>query len=65
MFWLDEQVYLHLQTHLSIRIAGRGAEWLNGKYANVEYLRFVEDAPQFLAEARVIAIPSIRGGGRN
>lgn len=58
-----EQVYPHLPPYLSIRVAGRGAEWLNGKYANVEYLGFVADSPQFLAEAKVIAIPSIRGGG--
>ncbi|MGA7933973.1 MAG: glycosyltransferase family 4 protein [Kovacikia sp.] len=58
-----DQVYPHLPPQLSIQVAGRGAEWLNGKYSNVEYLGFVEDAPQFLAEAKVIAIPSIRGGG--
>ena len=63
LHYFFEQIYPHLPPHLSIRVAGRGAEWLIGKYANVEYLGFVEDAPQFLAEARVIAISSIRGGG--
>ena len=63
LHYFFEQVYPHLPSHLSIRVAGRGAEWLNGKYPNVQYLGFVEDAQQFLAEARVIAIPSIRGGG--
>ncbi len=58
-----EQVYPHLPSHLFLQVAGRGAEWLNGKYPNVQYLGFVEDAQQFLAEAKVIAIPSIRGGG--
>lgn len=58
-----DQVYPHLPPHLSIRVAGRGAEWLSGKYANVQYLGFVPNAEKFLAEARVVAIPSIRGGG--
>jgi glycosyltransferase involved in cell wall biosynthesis len=58
-----DHVYPHLPSHLSIRVAGRGAEWLKDKYPNVEYLGFVENAQQFLSEARVIAISSIRGGG--
>ncbi|MEP0919593.1 glycosyltransferase family 4 protein [Leptolyngbya sp. DQ-M1] len=58
-----DQVYPHLPAHCSIRVAGRGAEWLKDKYHNVEYLGFVEDAQAFLAEARAIAIPSICGGG--
>ncbi len=58
-----DRVYPHLPPYLTIRVAGRGAEWLSGKYANVQYLGFVPDSRQFLAEARVIAIASIRGGG--
>ena len=58
-----DQVYPHLPSHLSIRVAGRGAEWLSDKYANVQYLGFVPSAEEFLAEARAVAIPSIRGGG--
>jgi len=58
-----DQIYPHLPNHLSIRVAGRDAEWLSGKYANVQYLGFVPNAQEFLAEARVVAIPSIRGGG--
>jgi len=58
-----DQVYPHLPSHLSIRVAGRGAEWLSGKYANVQYLGFVSSAEEFLAEARAVAIPSTRGGG--
>jgi glycosyltransferase involved in cell wall biosynthesis len=63
LHYFFEQVYPHLPSHISIRVAGRGAGWLNGRYTNVEYLGFVEDAQQFLAEARVTAIPSICGGG--
>lgn len=58
-----EQVYPNLPLHLSIRVAGRGAEWLNGKYPNVKYLGFVENAQQFLAAAKAIAIPATGGGG--
>jgi hypothetical protein len=58
-----DQIYPRLPSDLSIRVAGRGAEWLSGKYSNVEYLGFVPNAQEFLAQARVVAIPSIRGGG--
>jgi len=63
LIYFFEQVYPHLPPHLSIRVAGRGAEWLNDKYPNVEYLGFVEDAQKFLAQAKAIAISSIRGSG--
>jgi len=61
-FFFDE-VYQHLPANLSIKVAGRGADWLTGKYPNVQYLGFVPDARKFLSEARAIAISSIRGGG--
>jgi len=61
--WFFQWVYPHLPDTLSIHIAGRGAEWLQGLYPNVNYRGFVPDARDFMAEAKVIAIPGIRGAG--
>jgi glycosyltransferase involved in cell wall biosynthesis len=61
--WFLEKVYLHLPTNLSIHIAGLGAEWLRGKYPNINYCGFVPSVQTFMAQAKVLAIPSISGGG--
>lgn len=61
--WFFEQVYPYLPKSVSIEVAGRGAEWLKDKYPNVIYRGFVDDARVFLSHARIIAIPSTRGGG--
>ncbi|MBD0263988.1 MAG: glycosyltransferase [Tolypothrix sp. Co-bin9] len=61
--WFLEKVYPHLPTNLSIQIAGLGAEWLRGKYPNVNYCGFVPSVQTFMAQAKVLAIPSISGGG--
>jgi polysaccharide biosynthesis protein PslH len=61
--WFFKSVYPHLSTNLSIRVAGKGGEWLDGLYPNVEYSGFVPDVQTFLTQARTIAIPSVSGGG--
>jgi polysaccharide biosynthesis protein PslH len=61
--WFLAEVYPHIPTHISIHVAGRGAEWLRDKYPNVTYRGFVPDAQAFMAEARVVAIPTLSGGG--
>lgn len=61
--WFFDQVYPHLPANLSIRVAGSGAQWLTGRYSNVNYVGFVDDACLFLQRARVIAIPTLSGGG--
>lgn len=61
--WFFETVYPCLPKHISIRVAGKGAEWLRDEYANVEYCGFVPDAQTFMAQSKVIAIPSVAGGG--
>lgn len=61
--WFFEEVYPYLPDTLSIQVAGRGADWLRNRYANVKYHGFVENAQQFLAQARVIPLPSVRGSG--
>lgn len=61
--WFFQSVYPHLPTNISIHVAGSGAEWLAKRYPNVKYCGFVPDAQAFMASAKVIAIPSISGGG--
>ncbi|MEC4815947.1 MAG: glycosyltransferase [Scytonema sp. PMC 1069.18] len=61
--WFFQTVYPHLPKHLSIQVAGKGAEWLEGRYCNVKYCGFVPDAQEFMSQAKVIAIPSVSGGG--
>lgn len=61
--WFLQTVYPQLPTNLSIHIAGKGADWLSGKYSNIHYRGFVPDAQEFMAQARVVAIPTLNGGG--
>lgn len=61
--WFFQTVYPHLPTDISIHVAGSGAQWLVEKYPNVKYCGFVPDAQIFMAQSKVIAIPSITGGG--
>lgn len=61
--WFFQQVYPFLPEDISIHVAGKGAEWLNGEYTNVKYCGFVPDVQAFMSQARVIAIPSVAGGG--
>jgi polysaccharide biosynthesis protein PslH len=61
--WFLEQVYPQLPASISIHIAGRGAEWLTQKYPNIQYHGFVPNAQEFMAQAKVVAIPTLTGGG--
>ena len=61
--WFFQAVYPHLPADISIQVAGKGAEWLHGRYSNVKYCGFVPSAQAFMAQAKVIAIPSISGSG--
>ncbi len=61
--WFFESVYPELPSHLTIHVAGKGAEWLHNKYSNVQYEGFVPDAQVFMAQARVVALPTLAGGG--
>jgi glycosyltransferase involved in cell wall biosynthesis len=61
--WFLEKVYPHLPANLSIHIAGNGADWLTQKYSNIQYRGFVPDAQEFMAQAKVVAIPILSGGG--
>jgi polysaccharide biosynthesis protein PslH len=61
--WFFQEVYPLLPKDFMIEVAGRGAEWLEGRFPNVICRGFVPDAKVFMAQSRVIAIPSIAGGG--
>lgn len=61
--WFFDSVYPNLPPSVAIRVAGSGAKWLEGRYRNVRYLGFVDDAQGFLRQARVVAIPALSGGG--
>jgi polysaccharide biosynthesis protein PslH len=61
--WFLQTVYPLLPAHSSIQIAGRGAEWLVQQYPSITYRGFVPDAQAFMAAARVVAIPTLGGGG--
>jgi len=61
--WFLQTVYPLLPTDLSIHVAGHSAEWLTGKYPNIHYLGFVPDAQEFMAQAKVVAIPTLSGSG--
>ncbi|NEO98669.1 MAG: glycosyltransferase [Symploca sp. SIO2E9] len=61
--WFLQNVYPHLPANLSIHVAGRGAQWLIDKYPNIHYRGFVPDAQEFMAQAKVVAIPILSGGG--
>jgi polysaccharide biosynthesis protein PslH len=61
--WFLDQIYPQLPKDLSIHVAGRGADWLADKYPKIQYHGFVPDAQEFMAQAKVIAIPTLTGGG--
>jgi hypothetical protein len=61
--WFFAEVYPQLPSTCSIRVAGSGADWLRGRYRNVEVAGFVDDLDRWLRSARVIAIPTLSGGG--
>ncbi|MBE9028799.1 glycosyltransferase [filamentous cyanobacterium LEGE 11480] len=61
--WFLAEVYPQLPAAVSIHVAGRGIEWLSGKYPNVTYEGFVDSAQAFMSAAKVMAIPTLSGGG--
>ncbi|MBE9013601.1 glycosyltransferase [Pseudanabaenaceae cyanobacterium LEGE 13415] len=61
--WFLETVYPLLPPSLTIHVAGRGANWVTEEYPNVNYVGFVEDSKAFMMQARVMAIPTLTGGG--
>lgn len=61
--WFFEMVYPLISEEINIHVAGKGADWLKGKYSNVVYHGFVDDAREFMLDSKLIVIPSIAGAG--
>ncbi len=61
--WFLQSVYPHLPSSLLIHVAGKGGDWLVEKYPNIHYRGYVPDAQEFMAQARVMAIPILSGSG--
>jgi len=61
--WFLKEIYPVLPLEVTIHVAGKGADWLTNRYANIHYLGIVADAQTFMAQARVVAIPTLSGGG--
>jgi glycosyltransferase involved in cell wall biosynthesis len=61
--WFVEQVVPQLGAELRIAVAGAGSEQLRGLDPRIEAHGVVPDAREFLARARVAAVPSVQGGG--
>lgn len=61
--WFLETVYPLLPPSLNVHVAGRGADWITESYPKIHYRGFVEDSKAFMMQARVMAIPTLSGGG--
>jgi hypothetical protein len=61
--WFLQKVYPRLPQQISIQVAGKDAQWVTSYGPNLVHCGFVPSAQAFLAQARVIAIPTQSGGG--
>jgi polysaccharide biosynthesis protein PslH len=61
--WFANEVVPRLPESMTVEVAGGGAEWLRGRRPNLSVRGFVDDAGEFMSRARVVAVPSIAGGG--
>jgi hypothetical protein len=61
--WFADEVVPRLPAGMTVEVAGRGADWLQGRHPNVAVRGVVPDAQRFMSKARVMAVPSVEGGG--
>jgi hypothetical protein len=61
--WFLDKVVPLMPSGVSVRVAGRGGEGIDGRAPGVSWAGVVPDASEFLRSARVIAVPSVTGGG--
>ena len=61
--WFMDKVYPYLPSDISIHIAGKGTDSFAPTSRNVKCIGFVPDAIAFMQQAKVIAIPTLSGGG--
>lgn len=60
--WFVDEVVPRLPPAVDVRVGGAGADWLAG-HGRVDYSGRVASAADFLSGARVVAVPSVAGGG--
>lgn len=61
--WFADEVVPRLPQRLTVAVAGDGAAWLDGRHPNLTVRGVVGDALEFMSRARVVAVPSVSGGG--
>lgn len=61
--WFAEEVVTRLPDGAAVEVAGAGADWLAGRDPRVAVRGVVPDAAEFLAGARVAAVPATAGSG--
>jgi hypothetical protein len=61
--WFLEQVVPLLRDELTVAVAGPGSEELSGQHPKITGYGIVPDAREFLSRGRVVAVPSVQGGG--
>jgi glycosyltransferase involved in cell wall biosynthesis len=62
--WFADEVIPLLPEGTAVAVAGRGAEWLAARgLPGVSVRGVVPDAQEFMSAARVVAVPSVTGGG--
>lgn len=61
--WFMAEIVPRLPSDIAIEIAGNRADLVPNPHANVRYRGFVEDAGAFLRNCRVLAVPTLVGGG--
>ncbi|HEX8067698.1 MAG TPA: glycosyltransferase [Thermoleophilaceae bacterium] len=61
--WFADEVVPLLPAGTTVEVAGRGADWLRGRHPGVAVRGMVPDALEFMSRARVVAVPSVTGGG--
>jgi len=61
--WFLQFVYPQLPADWAIHVAGLGAEWLPDRYPQIRYQGTVPNSQLFMAQAQVIAIPTLSDSG--
>jgi hypothetical protein len=61
--WFAREVAPFLPAHISIAVAGRGSERVNGMLPNLQGIGFVDNPIAFIHQSRVLAVPTCAGSG--
>lgn len=64
--WFIEKILKHLNDNIELVVVGKGMEYLNEKYSNLENLKvygYVEDLGEKYIEADAVVLPILSGSG--